>query len=169
MWQSMAACTRASLMPGDSAKRAPASCTCCISAARVTVPAPTCICGTCLATASMAAKPALWRSVISITSMPPASSACAIGTACDTSLMTMTGTTRDLKTGRWKVGWFMWAFNSASMTTKATRLLRPRRRCVETNQTSLGHCPSLQRGVVDAVARPALRRSVQASVLASRN
>jgi hypothetical protein len=44
----------------------------------------------------------------------------------------------------------MWAFNSASMTTKATRLLRPRRRCVETNQTSLDHCSSLQRGVVDA-------------------
>ena len=91
-------------MPGDSAKLAPAACTSAISCARVTVPAPTCICGTWRATASIAGKPATWRSVISITSMPPSSSAWAIGTACAGSVMTMTGTTRDVKAGRTKVG-----------------------------------------------------------------
>ena len=96
--------TSAGVQPGERAKRAPASITRCTSTACVTVPAPRCMAGTLRATASMQARPCGVRSVISITSMPPASKASANGTAWATSVRAITGTTRDWKAGRAGMG-----------------------------------------------------------------
>jgi hypothetical protein len=75
------------------------------------VPAPTCIAGSARATASIAASAASLRSVISMTSMPPSSSASAIGTACAGSAITTTGTTREENFGSGAGGFVMAGFS----------------------------------------------------------
>ena len=85
--------TTSSSKPGDTINFAPHSTACLHCSSVTTVPAPTNISGQPSATALMASGAAAVRNVISITSIPPARSALAVGIASLASSRTTTGTT----------------------------------------------------------------------------
>ena len=83
----------ACVVPGDTAKCAPASLAAWASLAEITVPAPMQIFGRASAIALIVSKAAGVRSVISIVFNPPANNASASATLCLASLITITGIT----------------------------------------------------------------------------